>query len=65
MLETELKILSRVLANCLQFVISDLIGPVKERSIQDNLHLVRKVLEGLEKQHRRCADQFGSVQGHR
>ena len=45
LLNTELKILARVLANCLQFVIGDLSGPekyvVKGRSIQDNLHLVR------------------------
>ena len=48
---TELKILARVLANRLQLVISDLVGPeqnytVKGRSIQDNLHLVRQILEG-------------------
>ena len=53
LLNTELKILARVLANRLQLVISDLIGPeqtfaVKERSIQDNLHLIREVLEGIE-----------------
>ena len=52
LLNTELKILARVLANRLQLVISDLIGPeqtfaVKGRSIQDNLHLIREVLEGL------------------
>ena len=52
LLNTELKILARVLANHLQLVISDLIGPeqtfaVKGRSIQDNLHLIREVLEGL------------------
>ena len=52
-LNTELKILARVLANRLQLVISDLIGPeqtfaVKGRSIQDNLHLIRGVLEGKE-----------------
>ena len=52
LLNTELKILAWVLANRLQLVISDLIGPeynyaVKERSIQDNLHLVGEVLEGL------------------
>ena len=44
--------MARVLANRLQLVISDLIGPnqnyaVKVRSIQDNLHLVREILEGL------------------
>ena len=53
LLNTELKILAQVLANCLQLVISDLIGPeqcyaVKGRSIQDNLHLVRQILEGIE-----------------
>ena len=52
-LNTELKILARFLANRLQRVISDLIGPeqtfaVKGRSIQDNLHLIREVLEGIE-----------------
>ena len=53
LLNTELNILARVLANRLQRVISDLIGPeqtfaVKGRSIQYNLHLIREVLEGLE-----------------
>ena len=53
LLNTELKILARVLANHLQLVISDLIGSeqtfaVKGRSIQDNLHLIREVLEGIE-----------------
>ena len=53
LLNTELKILARVLANRLQLFISDLIGPeqsyaVKGRSIQDNLHLVRQILEGIE-----------------
>ena len=53
LLNTELKILARVLTNRLQLVISDLIGPeqtfaVKGRSIQDNLHLIREVLEGIE-----------------
>ena len=48
LLNTELKIL----ANRLQLVISDLIGPeqtfaVKGRSIQDNLHFIREVLEGI------------------
>ena len=50
LLNTELKIL----ANCLQLIISDLIGPeqtyaMKGRSIQDNLHLIREILE-------RCKD---------
>ena len=53
LLNTELKILARVLASRLQLVISDLLGPeqtfaVKGRSIQDNLHLIREVLEGIE-----------------
>ena len=52
LLNTELKILARVLANHLQLVISDLNGPeqtyaVKGRSIQDNLHLIREVLERI------------------
>ena len=52
LLNTELKILARVMANRLQLVISDLISPeqsyaVKGRSIQDNLHLVRQILEGI------------------
>ena len=53
LLNTELKILARVLANRLQLVISELMRPeqnytVKRRSIQDNMHLVREILEGLE-----------------
>ena len=53
LLNTELKIFARVLGNRLELVIGDLIGPeqtfaVKGRSIQDNLHLVREVLEGIE-----------------
>ena len=53
LLNTELKILARILANRLRIVISDLIRPeqnypVKRRSIPDNLHLVREVLEELE-----------------
>ena len=53
LLNTELKILARVLANRLQIVISDLIRPeqtyaVKGRSIRDNLHLIREALEGTE-----------------
>ena len=51
LLNTELKILARVLANRLQLVIKDLIGPeqnnaVKGRSIQDNLQYVRQIPEG-------------------
>ena len=53
LLNTELKILAGVLANRLQLVISDLIRPKqnyagKGRLIQDNLHLVREILEGIE-----------------
>ena len=52
LLNTELKILARVLASRLQVVISDLVGPeqtytVKRRSIPDNPHLVGEVLEGI------------------
>ena len=52
LLNTELKIWARVLANRLQLVICDLVGPeltfaVKGRSIQDNLHLIHGVLEGI------------------
>ena len=52
LLNTELKILARVLVNRLQVVISDLIGPkltyaVKGRSIQDNLHL-EEIEDGTE-----------------
>ena len=53
LLNTELKILARVLVNRLQVVINDLIEPeqtyaVKGRSIQDNLHLIRETIEGLD-----------------
>ena len=46
LLNTELKILAWVLANRLQVVISDLIGP-EGSSFQDNLHLIREVLEEI------------------
>ena len=51
-LNTELRILAPVLANQLLLVVSDLIGPeqtytVKGRSIQDNLHWICEVLEGI------------------
>ena len=70
LLNTELKILAQVLANHLQLVISDLVGPeqnyaVKGRSIRDNLHLVRQILEGDKRRHQSRADQFRSVQGLR
>ena len=50
--EDLLKILARALANRLQLVISDLIGPeqnyaVKRRSIPNNLPLVCEILEGI------------------
>ena len=50
MLNTELKILAKILANRLQGVLGSLIGPeqtsaVKGRTIQDNLHLVRTIVE--------------------
>ena len=51
LLNSELKILPRILANRLQIVINDLIGPeqnyaVKIRSIPNKLHLVCEVLRG-------------------
>lgn len=51
MLNTELKILAKVLLNWLQVVISELIEPkqnyaVKRRSIQNNLHLIHTILDG-------------------
>ena len=53
LLKTELKILAWVLSNRLQVFIDNLIVPeqtyaVKGRSIQDNLHLIREVREGIE-----------------
>ena len=59
MFNTKLMILSRVLVNLLQFVIRDLIGPeqnysVKGILIQDNLHLVREIIEGLEDSPKPC-----------
>ena len=66
MLNTDLKILAKILANCLQTVLPSLICPeqtcaVQGRTIQDSLHLVRTIV----KKGRRkcCADQFRSVQG--
>jgi len=52
LLNTELKILARVLANRLRLVVGDLIEleqnyAVKGRSIQNNLHLIRMILEGI------------------
>ncbi|CAE1178594.1 unnamed protein product [Acanthosepion pharaonis] len=53
MLNTDLKILAKILANRLQLVLSRLIGPeqtcaVKGRTIQDNLHMVRLILEQVD-----------------
>ena len=53
MLNTEFDILAWFLANHLWLVISNLIGleqnyAVKGRSIQDNLHLIHQILEGIE-----------------
>ena len=50
---TQLNTWAWVLANRLQLIVSDLVGaeqnyPVKGRSIQDKLHLVRRILEGIE-----------------
>ena len=64
LLNRELKILARVLANRLQVVISDLIGleqtfAVKGRSIQDTLHFISDVLEVNKRRHGSRIDQFG------
>ena len=53
LLNTDMKILAWVLANWLQLIVNDLIGPeqnysVNGRSIQDNLRLVRGILKGIE-----------------
>ena len=70
LLNTELKILARVLANRLQIVVSDLIGPeqtfaAKGRSIQDNFALDSRGPRGDKRRHRSRADQFRSVKGLR
>ena len=53
LLNTELKILAKILANRLREVLDDLIGPeqtyaMRGRSIKSNLHLMREVLEGID-----------------
>ena len=70
LLNTEIKILARVLPNRLQLVISDLIGldrnyAVKGRSVQDNLHLVHKIRVGLEGGTEAALINLESVQGLR
>ena len=70
LLNTELKIWARVLANRLQLVISDLLGPeqtyvVKGRLIQDNLSFVSRGPREDRRRHGSRADQFRSVQGLR
>ena len=52
-LNKELKNLAQVVASRMHLVISDLVGPeqnyaVKERSIQDNLHLIHGILQEIE-----------------
>ena len=53
LLNTELKILTRILASRLRIVMDYLVDPeqtyaLQGRSIQNNLHLIRTVLEGIE-----------------
>ena len=53
LLNIERKILAQILANCLRIVVRDLIRPeqnytVKGRSIQNNLDLFCKIIEGIE-----------------
>ena len=53
LLNTELKILARILVKRLRIAVGDLMGPghnyaVKGRSIQNNLHLIREIIEGIE-----------------
>ena len=53
MLNTDLKILSKILANCLQTVLPSVICPeqtcaVNGKTIQDSLHLVRTIVENVD-----------------
>lgn len=52
-LNTDLKILTRILSSCLQIVVDKLISSeqtcaVKGRTIQDNLHLVHTILDEID-----------------
>ena len=65
MLNTDLKILSNILADHLQTILPSLIYPgqtcaMKGQTIQDSLHLVRTSVEKVDKCH---ADQFRLAQG--
>ena len=68
LLNTELKILARVLANCLQVVISDLIGPEQTFTVKGKIDQRQSALDsrgprGNKRWHGSRADQFRSVQG--
>ena len=68
LLNIELKILARILANCLQLVISDLIGPEQNYTVKGKINLRQLALgardpRGVKRQHQSRADQFRSVQG--
>ena len=70
LLNTELKILARVLANRLQLVISDLIGPRADLCCEGKIDPGQPALDsrgprGDKRRHRIRADQFRSVQGLR
>ena len=62
---TELKILAQVLANRLQLVISDLVGPEQNYAGKTQLALGAPDPRGDKRRHISRADQFRSVQGLR